>query len=46
MNGENNADMVASWTVNGNTVDNLSNVLTIEKLTEKTDVVLKFTEYK
>ena len=46
MNGENNADMVASWTVNGNTVDNLSNVLTIEKLTEKTDVVLTFTEYK
>ncbi len=46
MNGENNVDMVASWVVNGETVDNLSNILTVEKLTEKTDVVLTFTEYK
>ena len=45
MNGENNADMVASWVVNGETVDNISNVLTIAKITEKTDVVLTFTEY-
>lgn len=45
MNGENNADMVASWVVNGEPADNLSNVLTITKLNEKTDVVLTFTEY-
>lgn len=46
MNGENNADMVASWVVNGDTVDALSNIFTIEKLTEKTDVVLIFTAYE
>ncbi|MBQ8552031.1 MAG: S-layer homology domain-containing protein [Clostridia bacterium] len=46
MNGDNNADMVASWTVNNIKQDTVANVFTIDKLTEKTHVVLTFEKYE